>query len=359
MQLPDPEQFQFKDCVIGGDECLLIIPNHIGTKWNSDNERFRSIIVRKSDHHVLSHGLKKFTNFFETPDFQPWNNSWKFKAYHKLDGSCAIISKYKGEIIFRTRGTIDARQLPNGHEVDFLIKKYPLVFDNEHINKENITIIAEWCTPTNIICLREFPVPTLVLLNVIKNDTGEYESQEYLDYLGKLWDIPRPKKYEYSSISECIADVEAWKGKEGVVVFSPDYQTLKKIKSSQYLSLHKIATGIKSISNVLDVFMESPRYSKYEDFYNYVETTLDHEIAERIKDDIKLITEAYDKFLYIEDNIKKYMNKNVRFLETRKEQAIQIQNQWKEWSGLAFTILDNKDVDDKLVKKSLEKILKI
>lgn len=360
MKLPDAEQFNFKDCTIAGDECWLITPKDMATKWTDENARFRSIIIRKSDHHVISHALKKFTNFLEKPAFQPWNNDWKISGRFKYDGSCGIISKHKGHLIFRTRGTSDARQLPNGHEIDFLIKKYPLLFDNDHLNREDITIITEWCTPSNIICLREFLEPTLVLLNIVKNDTGEYESQSYLDYLSKLWNVPRPEEYKYDTIAQCFADVEAWVGKEGIVLYSPDCQTLKKIKSSHYLAIHKISTGMRSISNVLDLFIESPKFTEYQKFFNYVESIVDHEVAIKIEDDMKKICDAYAKFTRTLHKIKNEIENYIRPLETRKEQAMAIQRWFHGWmTPLAFTLLDNKEIDDKMIQKSLEKILEL
>ena len=360
MKLPDKEDFKYKECEIGGDKCWLIVPSEIGIKWDDDIARFRSIIVRQSDGFVVSQGLPKFVNWGERPDFQTWDESWKFQARHKYDGSCLIISKYKGELIIRTRGTTDARQMPNGYEIDLLIKKYPDVFDNEHLNKEYISIICEWITPTNIICLREFNEPTLVLLSIVKNENAEYENQSYLDYLGKLWGIQRPENYTYDSVVDCIADVDAWEGKEGVVLYSPDFQTLKKIKASQYLAIHKIATGMKSLGNILDLFLESPRFVEYQDFYNHVESTIDYEVAEKIKDDMKTITDAYVGYVHSVDTIKKEITNHISHYETRKEQAIAIQRNWTGWMvPVAFTILDNRDLDDKLVKKSMEALLEL
>ena len=357
MKLPNSEEFNFKDCVIGGDECVLITPDSIKCKWNAENERFRSIIIRKSDHKVVSHGLKKFTNFFENPEFQPWNSEWKFEARHKYDGSCAIISKHNGELVFRTRGTASAYQHDNGNEIDFLIKKYPVLFDNMFLNEEKHTIICEWITPSRIICLREFDEPTLVLLGIIVNETGEYLPQALVDNMSRFIGTPRPDTYFYDSIAECIADVEAWVGKEGVVLYSPDGQTLKKIKSSHYLSLHRLSFGIKNISNVLDVFVESPRFVESKDFYNYVVTTLDFEIAERVKDDIAKITEAYGKFIHSVNIIERAMG-YISKLDSRKKQAMAIQENWDGWMiPVSFSLLDNKPIDDKLVKKSMEKLL--
>lgn len=358
MKLPDPESFHFKECVVGGDECFLIYPKEIGVKWTDENARFRSCIVRKLDNKCISQGFFKFKNWGEDPDFQPWNPEWPIVARYKYDGSLAIISKHNGELVFRTRGTKSAYDHDNGDEIDFLIEKYPALFDSVYLSGEKYTILCEWVTPSRIICLREFDEPTLVLLGVVVNETGEYLSQAWVDMIARDWKMERPKRYEYNSISECIADVEAWVGMEGVVLYSPDGQTLKKIKSSHYLSLHRLSFGIKNISNMLEVFMESPRFVESKDFYNYVVSTLDFEIAERVKDDIAKITEAYGKFIHSVNIMEHEIKTHISKLDTRKEQAMAIQENFTGWmTPVAFSLLDNKLLDDKLVKKSMEKLL--
>jgi hypothetical protein len=198
MKLPTTEEFTFKDCVIAGDDCWLITPNHVGCKWSDENARFRSCIVRKSDNFVVSQGFLKFTNFSEQPDFQPWDKSWKIDARIKLDGSLLIVSKYKGEIICRTRGTVDARQMANGHEIDLLIKKYPYVFNETLL--ELCSFLYEWTTPSNIIVLREHDEPTLTLIGAVFNNNCQLFSQDMLDTLALRQGVNRPQKYEYNSI---------------------------------------------------------------------------------------------------------------------------------------------------------------
>lgn len=356
MKLPNPKEFNFKECVIAGDECWLITPKDMSTSWDDDNARFRSCIVRKSDNFVVSQGFAKFCNFGERPDFQPWDNSWKFEAIHKIDGSLLIVSKYKGELIVRTRGTVDARQLPNGHEIDLLIKKYPKAFDNNWLTVGRASLLFEWTTPNNVVVLREHNEPTLTLVGIVGHFKPNYVSQECLDAHAKFMAVNRPQKYEYNSIEECILDVSAWSGKEGVVLYSPDGQTLKKIKADEYCELHKLATGIKGIKQVLDLFMVSPKFIKSEEFYKYIETTLDFEIAEKCESFIKEICEAYRNVL---DKIKKADNviEGLRGL-TRKEQAIDIQQHYDDWrTGYCFSALDGKSMDDKMVRKAIEQEL--
>jgi hypothetical protein len=361
MKLPDSEEFNFKDVTIAGDDCWLITPSNMATKWTDDNARFRSCIVRKSDNFVVSQGFSKFTNFGEKPDFQPWDNSWKIEARHKLDGSLLIVSRYKGEWILRTRGTVDARQLQNGYEIDLLVEKYKNFFNDPErqiiAEKYGKTYLFEWVTPSNVIVLRESDEPKLIFLGMIDNLTCLLATQDMIDslYLG----FDRPQRYKYNSIEECILDVAAWKGKEGVVLYSPDGQTLKKIKADEYCELHKLATGIKGIKQVLDVFLASPKFVEEKEFYNYISTTLDFEIAEKCKDFIGEVTEAYGKFIHSVNTIERAMG-YISKLDSRKKQAMAIQEHWDGWMvPVSFSLLDNKPLDDKLVKKSMEKLLEI
>lgn len=352
------DQFNYKPVRIAGDDLLLITPRDMSTKWTEVNEAFRSNIINPSTYTSVSLGMKKFCNFGERPDFQPWNSSWKFETIHKIDGSLLIISKYKNELIIRTRGTVDARQLPNGAEIDVLIEKYPLVFSLNTL-KEGFTYLYEWTTPSNIIVIREHDTPTLTLLGVVENKSGRYALNEFLDIAAVNFGVERPERYTYSSVEECILDVDAWRGKEGVVLYSPDGQTLKKIKASEYCELHKIATGMKSPKQIMDAFIASPRFSSNEGFYQYIETTLDYEIAERIKDDIPQIVEAYNNYTTKLNELLEHIEQ-LKFCETRKEQALIIIQRYWDWrKSFAFLLLDNREIDDTLESDALHQELNL
>lgn len=356
MNLPDPAEFNFKDCVIAGDECVLITPKEIGCKWNDDNARFRSCIVRKSDNFVVSQGFGKFVNFAEKPDFQPWNHEWPIEARHKLDGSLLIVSKYKGQLICRTRGTVDARQHETGEEVDFLIKKYPLLFDNDYINSGEYVVLCEHTTPSRVIVLREHAEPTLTLLGMVRNDNAVYSPQNLLDELGEAWNVPRPVRYFYDTIAEVIADVEAWVGKEGVVVYSPDGQTLKKFKASAYLRLHKLKSSVSSLRSLIGVFIEAGKPETFDNFYIYIETTLDHELAEFCRDNIGTVVRCHNEIVGKQNKVKELV-KNIAGL-ARKEQALDITQHYKDWrAGYAFGLLDGKQFPDNKLAAILEECI--
>jgi T4 RnlA family RNA ligase len=356
MKLPDTEQFNFKECVIAGDECWLIIPDSIKCKWTDDNLKFRSMIVRKSDNRIVSRGYDKFFNYSEQPDINKFPDG-PFDAIENKDGYIIIWGIFKDTLIHRTRGTTDASDMPNGHEIEFLKKKYPQLLVAIYNNRE-YSILTEWQTKTNVIVISEVEEPTLILVGVIHNQTGTLVKQEELDKIAEMWGLARPKRHHYDTISECIDDVEKWIGSEGVVIYSECGQYLRKCKSDWYKSLHALATGIKSIQNVLGVFMESPRYTKSEEFFKYIEQVKDYEIAVKCEEYIEEICEAYRKVL---DKIKKADNlvEGLRGL-TRREQATEILNHWRDWrKGYAFSKLDGKEMDDKTLRKAIEKELNL
>jgi T4 RnlA family RNA ligase len=356
MNLPDTEMFSFKEGIIGGDECILINPNDIKCKWSEDTLKYRSIIIRKTDGKIISRGYDKFFNFTEQPDLNKFPDG-AFNVVEKKDGSLIIWGIHNNELIHRTRGTFNAENMANGHEIQFLKGKYPKLIEAIG-DYSDCSILTEWQTKTNVIVINEVTEPTLTLVGIIHNETGHLWHQGVLDELAVEWGIDRPTKYHYASISECLADVDLWEDKEGVVLYSECGQYLRKIKSCWYCELHKLATGIKGINQVLDVFMASPKFMDEKEFYNYISTTLDFEIAEKCKDFIKEVCEAYTYFINTEMFIRSQVDVFIRPLETRKEQALALQQQFSGWKlAYAFQYLSYKNSDDKQILKAMRQIL--
>jgi hypothetical protein len=333
------DQFNYKDGQIFGHDCVLITPKDMGVDWNDENKHYRSVAIRKSDGRVISRGFSKFVNWLE----------WEFEARHKLDGSLALLSKIDGQIIFRTRGCFDARIHDNGaEEVDFLIQKYPSLFNNCYIDSENYTILCEWTTPSRVIVIRESSEPELILLGIIQNKSARLETQHNCDVMAESWGVKRPKKFTYSSVQECLDDVKAWQDKEGVVLYHEQSGTMKKIKADLYLSRHRLKSHISSISNLVDFYMTTSKSADYDEFFKVVEQSLDFELATQAAKDIQKVVDAHKQI--VRDSAKvSWFLEDVRH-DSRKEAAAKIIAKYNDWrKSYAFMALDNKPMPDKML----------
>lgn len=363
MILPDSESFEFTPCVIAGDDCWLIQPKRIGVTWTDENARFRSVIVRQSDNHVISQGFRKFVNFHETPAFEPWDPAWPIEARHKIDGSLLIVSKYKGELIVRTRGSVDCKKMANYAEIPALIEKHPLAFDNIRLRQEKSSFLYEWTSPSNIIVLREDDKPTLRLIGVVDHNTARYESQEELDWIASCIDVLRPTPYEFKDICECRSSVLAWKGKEGVVIYSPDGQTLKKFKATEYNDLHRLAAGLSTIGGILETYMNGPEYfTSANAFREYVETVADFEIADRNMPFIERIINAFNNVLVDIETSQEFVNKMLAdepHLTVAEQAKSIIANLEKRRHAFGFNHLHKRPNDRQLIKNAMKRHLGI
>lgn len=352
---PSSEEFCIRNCVIGNTECVLIFPIKHDIKWNDENKIFRSSIWTK-DGELVSASWKKFTNLGEQLDFEPLDIDSDIDFIHKLDGSTLIISKFKGELIVRTRGTSDATILDNGDEIPFLKQKYPLVFDNDILNSEQYSIICEWYSPKNVIVEIEAEEPTLWLTGIIKHDDYSYLLQKDLDVFASEWEIKRPSRYQFNSLSSMIESVNQWKKGEGIVIYGNNGQVLKKTKSDRYLLLHKIKSQLNSTDNLIDFYIEKETPSA-ENFSKIIEIEFDYEIAIQLKDEIEKICDAGEKAKKYIDNLLEMIH-DIRKVETRKEQAEMIKRNCGDNSAYAFSILDNKEITKiqwfKMIKKHYE-----
>jgi hypothetical protein len=357
--LPSTDQFNIRDCVIAGDECVLVTPKDMGVEWTDENKMFRSSVWRKSDMHLVSAGFKKFTNLGENPAFEPIENYTDLEFVRKIDGSLLIVSQYKGELIVRTRGTVDASQLPNGYEIAFLKRKYPKAFDNFWLKSEKFSLLFEWTTPTNRIVLKESEEPSLWLIGAVGHQTDSYldPTQPYyyftqleLDQQASYLEVPRPERYELNlaNVTEYLKDKDTI---EGVVIYANGGQTLKKVKTPRYLYMHRVFTGIKNIDHLLDLFIEYGEPIR-EDFEKKLADNFDWELVAALK---PLLDHFYRKCKYISDKVfwmVMYLQNPDFVAMDRKGKAQKIMELFPYCSWVGFAILDGKELDSRKLWKT-------
>ncbi len=180
----DRTQFMVHEHFVGGELVHLIQPQHFGTQWRQDNKHLRSVVVNYEGE-VISAGFPKFTNWGENPEHFPVPTSLKHcTVVEKLDGSLLIVSKYKGNYILRTRGTVDATTLANGHEIETFKEKIlsKLYDDND---TWDYSVLFEWVSPVNKIVLNYGDEPDWYLVGFIYHINYSMAQQDLLDAMAK------------------------------------------------------------------------------------------------------------------------------------------------------------------------------
>lgn len=361
----DSENFMVHEHQIGGDPVFLVQPVHIGAHWRKDNLTQRSIVVT-SDGSPVSLSFKKFFNWDEQPALVPIPENLNYaELIEKIDGSTLLVSKYKGNLVIRTRGTVDARQQDNGAEIDVLIEKYPNAFNNWFVNSEEWTAIFEWYSPSNRIVVNYGDEPLLYLTAIVEHARYVYLEQSKLDTLAKEWDVLRPAWYRYSSLEEMKQSVEAFEGKEGLCVYFNYGQDIRKVKGAEYLYLHRAKSDIASIEKVIDLYLDFSttlgRHASYNEFFAYLETSYDYEIATMARGHVSDICDAIKEVRKIIHGMNNFLTPIMCANLPRKDVAQKVMQAYGKSTGrtgLVFKLYDRKPLISDDIKRLLFQVLK-
>jgi hypothetical protein len=358
LQTIDRESFMVHEHIISGEVVYLVQPKHIGAKWKNDNLHFRSSVWNYNGE-LISASFPKFFNWSEQPDLSPVPNSLKnATVVEKLDGSTLIVSKYNGQYILRTRGTVDASTMANGFELE-LFKSTILNKLQDNNDTWGYSIIWEWLSPINKIVLSYGDEPIWKLIGFINHINYSLAQQDMLDDMAKKYDLLRPEIYTFTDISDMLQIVDKWQNKEGVCLYSKNDQVIHKIKASKYLLLHHLKSELSSLEKVLDVWLEQGM-PDYQTFYNYIFTTFDFELAEQIKGTISRICDAKKEVDMIVSGMNDFVNNRLKTLPSRKLQAEQVISAYGNTNraSFLFKLLDGKSLGKEEYKKLLFQVLK-
>ena len=354
----DRTQFMVHEHSLNGEIVHLIQPQHIGAKWKNDNLHFRSSVWNYNGE-LISASFPKFFNWSEQPDLSPVPTSLKnTTVVEKLDGSTLIVSKYNGQYILRTRGTVDASTMANGFELE-LFKSTILSKLQDNNDTWNYSIIWEWLSPINKIVLSYGDEPMWKLIGFINHINYSLAQQDMLDAMAKKYDLLRPEIYTFTDITDMLQIVDKWQDREGVCLYSKNGQTIHKIKAAKYLLLHHLKSELSSLEKIMDVWLEQGM-PDYNTFYNYIFTTFDFELAEQIKGTISRIVDGKKEVNKIVEGMNSFVNNRLRLLHTRKEQAQLVISSYGDSgrSSMIFKILDGKSLDKNDYKKLIFQVLK-
>lgn len=341
---------------VAGETCYLVQPIHIGAKWTKDNMHFRSSLWNAQGE-LISASFKKFFNWGEHPElaYTPFSLTANggCELLEKIDGSTLIVSRYKGQLIMRTRGTVDASKLDNGHEIEWLKDKYPAITSVP----EGVSHIYEWVSPENKIVLNYGEEPDVYLIAIIKHEDYTLVSQQQLDECAALYGFKRPARYNFKSVKEMLEAIEALKGKEGLCVYCDHGQQIRKVKSAWYLALHRMKTELGSYERVVDFYftMNKPSYTEY---YDFIVKNYDFELAEQCRGHISKVCQGMKEVELIIAAMREKVEPLKKLL--RKDAAAVVLQAYGQTnrSGMAFTLMDGKELKTDDVKKLLYQVTK-
>jgi RNA ligase len=202
-----------------------------------------------------------FFNYGEKPENdKKLNFSDDHTIMEKIDGSMLSPIYIDNGYVWGTRaGETDVSKL-----VDEFLKDHPSKSDyDEFINSCRLTKhtpMFEYCSPENRVVLA-YPERKLTLTGIRSMETGEYAKHKLVEYLGSIFKIPVVKKYESidrHSLNEFIKKISDSTGCEGVVVrFESGANTghMLKLKSSEYILLHKTISDLRFEKDVMQMIM--------------------------------------------------------------------------------------------------------
>jgi hypothetical protein len=354
----DTEHFNVKSGVIASEECFLVTPKLLSTPWNKDNIIFRSSIWNK-DGEPVSLSFKKFTNWGEREDLFPLPNSLtNTTAVTKIDGSALIVSKYKGQLITRTRGTFDVSSLENGAEIELLKEKYPMVFKQDQWAIDTfgesdtwpLSYIYEWTTPTQKIVLDYGNEPQLHLIGIVRHEDYSLSPQKSLDFVAISFNVKRPESHLFTDIKDMVSTIKKWQGLEGICLYSKDGQEIHKIKAEQYLLLHHFKSNA-TLNNVLERFFEYD-CPGVETFKNKLLEQFDYECWKLVEELVVKVNISYVIAKAAEEKIKIDVDK-LKDL-SQKDFALKNLAENKEYASLYFEIRAKGELSKKSIRKLME-----
>jgi hypothetical protein len=352
----DKENFLIKENLIAGERCFLVQPNHVGTKFTQQNKHFRSS-VWNSEGLLVSAGLPKFKNWLEDPENFPLPNSLQnTTATLKIDGSSLILSRYKNQTIHRTRGTFDATNLDNGHEINTLKQKYPKVFDFGDVETSSESFIYEWVSSENRIILDYGVEPDIYLIGIINHLDYSLVPQIGLDIVANQLGVKRPETHYFKDIPDMLETVKEWKDKEGICLYSNKDQQIHKIKCAEYLILHHFKSNA-TLENTIDLFCEY-NYPSYQDFEQILISKFDFECWKMIQGFASNVCDSKKEVDKIIESMQDFLDKRRDW--QRKDLAKDVISSYGSTNRAAFlfTLQDKKKLEKDNIKKLIWQVLK-
>lgn len=220
--------------------------------WNDATKLCRGLILRRRDGMVAARPFPKFYNLSEYPSDHEIHSRMDFRLQDKMDGSLGICYSDAHLPFLATRGSFNSDQ---AHKGTYLLRTRYSNFTGH----KDYTFLFEIIYPGNRIVVDYQGQTDVVLLAVIKIEDGTELDLAHPDTKRWLsehvrWMGPVVREQQYTpgqSPADCLDDYCFGDGvtEEGFVVLydQPDGTRLRaKIKTPEYVRLHRLATNMSS-----------------------------------------------------------------------------------------------------------------
>lgn len=278
------------------------------------------------DGNLLARSFNKFFNYGERNIVYPWND--EYIVMDKADGSMIHPAIVNNELVFMTRMGRTEHAIKAERHLNDRIRHhcYDLLLGG-------FTPIFEWVSPDNQIVI-PYESDRLILLAIRVNHNGRYMNRKYVEDWANLLGVSPIETYNLTLHDDNIAEIrQNFRGIEGFVVFFPGTQQYVKIKTDEYVQMHRAVSFFEREDMILPAVLDS----QCDDLY----PTLSPERAEKLRRyESDVLSCAFKYRDLIVKNIEDF-----KAAETRKDFALRVNAEVQpELRAVYFSALDGKDI---------------
>ena len=351
------------------DGFRLIIPHHSNAVsnegWSRENLWLRSRVECVKTGDTVSQGFGKFFNLGQGPDglridadtvLTAIHNNQRVVATLKYDGSCLIRSVYKGEVIFRTRGSLSFEYHDEAkNEMGVFLDKYPKLWDPTW--EPNRSLLFEWVTPAFQIVI-SYDEPELFLLAAVDHGHRHFTHLRYLtvEELAPIAEESGIRLTEHYVIDSVQAwhhfyrDVVDHKEIEGYVLRLNNEQDLVKVKSQPYLTKHGVKSNL-SFKSMVEFWLQHGQEGIYHSILGQLEKLYDEEVVMWALPFVDNLFVAVEAWLKTRDEVAELVAERRHW--PRKDFALDMQKRYegdRALFGLAMQLWQDKPIEDKIIR---------
>jgi RNA ligase len=218
-------------------------------RWNEVTTKTRGLIYNTESLAIESRAFDKFFNWDDSSVQYPPKGAMVMST--KFDGSLGILYEVGHVLQVATRGSFESDQAKHATERLYWdlyadAEEYWVAYDTSlsqdlhRLLEANKTPVFEIIYPENRIVVDYGKDDKLVLLDVIDNETGKSD-------LTAFDELRWPHKAEKTLVPGGFSDTlthDIPSGEEGFVLYFPHTGFRTKMKSAEYVELHRIVTGL-------------------------------------------------------------------------------------------------------------------